>query len=416
MREAGTTRAVDAADRTGPGPRELTALLAMSMSLTALGIDIMLPAFTDIRTDLGLPEGSTAVTGLVTAYFLGLAIGQLGYGPVADRFGRRRSLYIGYGIYGIGALLAALAPNLTLLLVSRFIWGLGAAGPRVAALAMVRDRFQGDRMARTMSSIMAVFILVPIVAPTVGAGVVSVVSWRWLFALCALSAGALSLWALRLPETLRPEHRIDRLRFGPVARATRVVFSNRSTVAYMLAMTALFGAFTSYIGSSEVIIGETFGRGDAFPVIFGGIAAVMGLAMVTNGRIVERFGIRRLGHVALLAYLGLAGLYLATALATGGRPPLAVFIVGTAAMLACHAFLIPNLNTVAMDPMGAVAGTASSVIGAVQMAGGAVLGSVLDRAYDGTILPLVTGFFVCGVVALALVLWAERFQLSLPGR
>ena len=398
------------------GPRELTGLLAMSMSLTALGIDIMLPAFSDIRTDLGLPEGSSAVTGLVTAYVLGLAIGQLGYGPVADRFGRRRALYIGYAAYGAGALLAAVAPNLGLILVSRFIWGLGAAGPRVAALAMVRDRFEGDRMARTMSSIMAVFILVPIVAPTLGAGVVAVVSWRWLFALCAVIAGGLSLWALRLPETLHAEHRIDRLRFGPIARSARLVFSDRHTVAYMLAMTALFGVFTSYIGSSELIVTETFDREAAFPFIFGGVASVMGLAMLTNGRIVERFGIRRIGHVALLSYLVLAAAYLAIAVVTDGRPPLAVFVVGTAAMLGCHAFLIPNMNTIAMDPMAKVAGTASSVIGAIQVAGGALLGSLIDRAYDGTILPLVSGFFACGAVALALVLWAERFRLSLPGR
>lgn len=400
----------------GLGLRELTALLALSMSLTALGIDIMLPAFTEIRADLGLAEGSTAVTGLVTAYFLGLAVGQLGYGPVADRYGRKRVLYVGYAVYGVGALLAALAPNLGLVLVSRFVWGLGAAGPRVAAMAIVRDNFQGDRMARTMSSIMAVFILVPIIAPLVGAGIVSVVSWRWLFVLCALGAALLAAWAGRLRETLRPEHRIDELRFGPVLRSARAVFANRFTVAYMLAMTSLYGVFTSYIGSSEVILTETFDQGDAFPFVFGGLASVMGLAMLTNGRIVERVGIRPLGHTALVTYLVLAGVFLAVALSQGGRPPLLVFLVGMAVLLASHSFLIPNLNAIAMDPMAGVAGTAASVIGAIQVAGGALLGAVLDQAYDGTILPLCIGFFGCGAAALALVLWAERGRLALLRR
>jgi DHA1 family bicyclomycin/chloramphenicol resistance-like MFS transporter len=182
------------------------------MALTALGIDLMLPAFGAIRSDLDLPANSTAVAGLVTAYLIGLAVGQLAYGPIADRFGRRPTLFAGYVIYALAALITALAPSLPLLLAARFVWGLGAASPRVVTLAMVRDAFEGEQMARTMSMIMAVFILAPVVAPTVGATVVGFASWRWLFGVCAVAATIMAVWATRLLRGLRRD---------PVARAPR---------------------------------------------------------------------------------------------------------------------------------------------------------------------------------------------------
>lgn len=386
----------------------------MSMALAALGIDVMLPAFGAIRADLGLAPDSTAVTGLITAYFLGMAVGQLAYGPLADRFGRRTTLFVGYGIYALGAVAGAVLPSLAGLLVARFVWGLGAAGPRVITLAVVRDRWEGEAMARAMSFIMAVFILVPILAPSVGAAVVTVASWRWLFGGAAVAAAAMTLWAARrLPETLAPEHQLP-LQFRRVLLAAREAATHRETAVYTLAMTLLFGVFTSYLGSSEVIYGEVFDAGHLFPVLFGGLAAVMGVAMLVNANVVERFGTRRFAHAVLLGYLVAALLLVGVAVATGGTPPLWLFMAGMALMLASHALLIPNFNTIAMHPMGAIAGTASSVIGAVQLAVGALLGAVLDRMFDGTILPLALGFLVYGLAATALILWAERGRLFRP--
>lgn len=395
------------------GRAEFTAIVGYSMALTALGIDVMLPAFGAIRSDLGLPADSTAVAGLVTAYFVGLAVGQLAYGPIADRFGRRATLFVGYGVYALAALVTALAPSLALLLAARFVWGLGAASPRVLTLAMVRDTFEGEQMARTMSLIMAVFILTPIVAPTIGAAIVGFASWRWVFGVCAVTAAVVAVWATRLPETLDPRHRIP-LRFDRIVRATRTVVSNRQAVAYGLAMTALYGVFISYLGSAELIFGDTFDSGGIFPYLFGGVAAVMGLAMIANARIVERVGTRRLSHITLLAYVAMAGGLVTLALMTDGRPPLWAFVVGIALMLGAHALLIPNFNTIAMAPMASVAGTASSVIGAVQIAVGALLGAQLDRAFDGTIIPISIGFLGYGLIALALVVWAERGRLFRP--
>lgn len=398
---------------TALGHVEFTTLLAMAMALTALGIDLMLPLFPAIRTDLGLPAGSTAVGGLVTTYFLGLAVGQLLYGPLADRFGRKPALYLGFGIYGVGALAAALSPTLSWLLVARFAWGFGAAGPRVVTLAIVRDTFDGERMSRAMSSIMAVFILVPVVAPTLGAVIGGLIGWRWLFGFCVSAGVAVMLWARRLPETLPAEHRLE-LRFGRIARAARFVTGNRTTVGYALALTVLYGSFISWLGSAELVFGEVFDRPELFPVLFGGLAGLMGIAVFTNGRIVERIGLRRLGHGVMVAYLLAAGVLVTLTLSTAGRPPMWAFLLAMAPVLCSHALLIPNFNTIAMEPMKPVAGTASAFIGAVQIAGGALLGALLDRTFDSTVLPLSLGFLGLAVVAAGLVVWAERGRLFRP--
>ncbi|MEX1165021.1 MAG: multidrug effflux MFS transporter [Nitriliruptor sp.] len=397
-------------DRRAPGRIELTSFLALSMALAALGIDLLLPVYDSIRADLGLAVGATAVTGLITTYFLGLAAGQLFYGPIADRYGRKRALHIGYAIYGVAALATAIGPNLGVLLVARFVWGLGAAGPRVVTLAIVRDTYEGERMAKAMSFIMAVFILVPVIAPSLAAGVATFVSWRWLAVGSAVAAVAAALWARRIPETLAPEHQLP-LTFSRIGAAARVVVSNRQTVGYTLALTAMYGVFASYLASSELIYDQVFDQSDRFPLIFGGLAAVMGVAMFTNGKVVERIGTRRLAHGVLIGYLVAASGLVVMAVLTGGRPPLWVFLIGIAAMLVSHALLIPNFNTIAMTPMGAIAGTAASVIGATQIAVGALLGALLDRTFDGTIIPLSFGFLGYGVLAFCLVLYAERGRL-----
>lgn len=392
------------------GRIELLIMLAMAMALGALGIDLMLPAFGAMRADLGLEPGSTAIAGTVTAYFLGLAAGTVVYGPLADRFGRRPTLLASYGVYAVGALASALAPSLTVLLVTRVVWGVGAAGARVVVMAVVRDAYEGEEMSRAMSHLMAVFILVPVVAPTLGAAIVSVASWRWVFGVCFVLVFAMAGWTLRLPETLRPEYRIPAT-MERMTRAARAVVSNRITVAYTLAMSSLYAVFISYLGTAENIFSDTYDQGANFPYIFGLLAAVMGMAMLLNARIVRTVGTRRLSDRVLGGYLVAALALVALALSTGGRPPLSAFLVGLAAMFASHALLIPNLNSIALQPMAEVAGTASSLMGASQLGIGAVLAALLDRAYDGTVTPLSIGFLGYGLVAAALVAWGRRGPL-----
>jgi DHA1 family bicyclomycin/chloramphenicol resistance-like MFS transporter len=286
---------------------------------------------------------------------------------------------------------------------------------RVVAIAMVRDRFEGEQMARTMSFILAIFILVPVVAPSIGAAIVAVLPVEWVFVVPAVAAAAMALWARRLPETLRPEHRLE-LRFARIRLAARFVVTDRQTVGYTLALTALFAVFTSYLASSEIIITEVFGLGERFPLVFGGLAAVMGLGMLASGVLVDRVGTRRLGRATLVGYVVSAGFVGGLAVVTGGVPPFWVFAVGLAVLLGFHAVLIPNFNTLAMEAMAAVAGTASALIGAFSTAVGSLLGAVLDRTFDGTVLPLSIAFLGFGVLAAFAVGGAPRGNANRPAQ
>lgn len=390
--------------------RHFMGLLSMIMAMGALSIDVMLPAFSDMRTAFGLSQDSTEVARVVTVFLLGMALAQFFYGPLADRYGRKPVLYGGIAVYGLGALGATLAPTLPLVLASRFIWGIGAAGPRVVTVSIVRDRYSGEEMSRAMSYIMAIFIMVPIVAPTLGAALIAVGPWRSVFAFGIVIAVLVAIWARVLPETLHPEYRreIDR---RAITAAVKETLTNRQTIGYTLAMTMTFGVFTSYLASSERVFGEIYDHSAQFPIIFGGIAAAMGIAMLVNAGLVRRVGTRRMVHGALLGYLG-GGVALLVVTSIGaGVPAFGPFGLLLAATLACHALLIPNFNTIAMLPMDRIAGTASAVIGTVSLAGGALLGALLDRLYATTVTPLAAGFVGYGIAALAFVLWAERGRL-----
>jgi len=391
---------------------ELIVFLAMAMALSALGIDLLLPAFPQIRAEFGLAPGSTEVSRFITAYFVGLAGGQLLIGPLADRFGRRPMLRAGMTLYVIGAALAVVAPSFGLLLLARFAWGVGAAGGRVLAVAIIRDRFVGAAMARTMSLIMAVFIIVPVIAPALGAVMLRFLAWDQLVVLNMLAAVLMLAWSVRLEETLTPQRRRS-LRPRELGVAVVHVMRHPRSGPLVIAQAVLFGGFASYLSTSEVVYSEVFDRATMFPLLFGGMALTMGVATLVNSRVVERIGLQRMLRIDLGGYLIGATLLVAIALATGGRPPLAVYLVVLAVLLCNHAMIIPNMNARAMEPMGHIAGLASAVNGAVLVGGGALLGAVFDRAFDGTILPLAVAFLATGVVvALLLRLSESRDQES----
>lgn len=394
------------ASRKQAGRREFIGLIAACIAMTALGIDTVLPAFDEIRASFGLAPGSTGVSWVITAYFLGLAFGQLFYGPLSDRRGRKPVLYAGLGLYTFGAIGSALAPSLTMLVIFRIVWGLGAAAPRSLAIAMVRDRFAGDQMARTMSLAMAIFIMVPVIAPSLGALVIEVADWRAVFWLTVGLVGVLVVWSRRLPETLPPERR----RPGGAAellRAAKVVVRTRATVSYGLAATCLFGSMAGYLGSSALIMDEVFHRKAQFPLIFGALACSMGLATLLNARLVVGMGLRRLLRRVSLILVGVAAGFASIAVATDGRPPFWLFCVVMALLLPLHTTLMPNCNTAAMTPVGAVAGTAAALLGTVTTAGGALLGSVVDARYDMSVKPLALAMLTFAVVAAVLVRLAE---------
>ncbi len=390
-----------------------TALLSMIMALGALAIDLMLPAFDDMREHFGLPSDSTQVAQVVTMFLLGLAMAQFFYGPLADRFGRKPVLYAGLAIYALGALGALLAPSLELVLVSRFIWGVGAAGPRVVSISIVRDFYSGDEMSRAMSYIMAVFILVPVLAPSIGAALIAVFPWQSVFVFAVVMVAVIAIWARVLPETLAVGDRLPIDRSSIVA-STKAVVTNRMTIGYTMAMTMTFAVFSSYLASSERIFGEFYERPEQFPVIFGGVAAVMGVSILANATLVERIGAKRITHLATVGYVIAALVFNVFSVRAGGQLPFWSFVIGLVAMAGFHALLIPNFNTIAMLPMGHIAGTASAVIGTISLALGAVLGAVIDRQYQDSAAPLVASFALFGMLALAWIVWAERGHLFAP--
>lgn len=389
--------------RRQPSRLELRAFTGLAMASAAISIDLILPAFKRIRDDLGLPADSAATAGLVTAIFLGMALGPIPFGLLADRFGRRWVMLGSCALFVGGALAAAAAPTLHLMLWARFFWGLGAAGLRVVAVATIRDRFVGADMAREMAFAMTVFILVPVVAPAAGAGLVEVMPWRGTFVVCAAFASLIALWSLRLPETLADENR-QPLQLRQVWVATAAIARSRAALLYTLASVAIFGAFSSYLASFERIIDEVFHHRSWFPFVFGGTAVLMGAASMTVGRSVERIGLGRLIRGALLGYAAAAVAMYSVSLAASGRPAFWPFLVLLAAVLVGHNVLFPNLNAAAMVPVGHVAGTAAAVYATVTTAAGAVVGAQLDHAFDGTVNPFSVAFAVAGVIALAMVL------------
>lgn len=392
----GATMAAPA--RSPLSPREFVGLMATCMAMAALSIDLMLPAFPDIRRDFGLAADSTETSWIVTAFFLGLAGGQLFYGPLSDRFGRKPLLYVGLTIMAVSSAATALSPSLGVLIVCRVLWGIGSAGPRSLALAMVRDTFTGDRMARTMSHVMATFVLVPVLAPSLGSGILAVAPWRALFWIPSAAAVGVGLWLRRLPETLPPERRRAT---SPAAllQAGREVVRTPQTIGFVIALTGLFGMMTAYVASSEIIIDDVFGRQDQFPIIFGVLALFLAAGSFFNARFVMRIGLQRVLRIGA-CYLVFAGAFMALiAQLTDGTPPFGVFGLTIALLLPAVSMLMPNCNTAAMLPLPHVAGTAAAVLGTVSTAGGSLLGSVLDGRFDGTIGPFANGVLIYAVVA-----------------
>ena len=386
--------------RITPGSRGFIVVLASCMAVTALAIDASLPAFPEIRASFGLAEGATSVTGIITFFFIGSSLGLLPAGILADRFGRRPVMWGGLALYIVGAMLSIFAPSLWVMFIARFIWGLGSAGPRVAAMAMVRDSYDGEQMAKQMSLIMAVFILVPAFAPSLATAVLLIGPWQAVFWMCALVAVVVGASVTLLPETLAVDSQ-RALKGRDVGRGLRAIVTTPGTIGYLIALTALFGVFLSYLASSEIILDQVFGLGDWFPVVFGALAVVMGSAMYVNGRFVERLGLERIIRLSFIANLTAGGVLLAVAVATSGEPPFLLFAVLLGCVLFFQQMLIPNLNAAAMRPLGHVAGTAAALIGMIPGVLGSVIGGAIDRQFDGTVRPLAIGFVISSAVAFA---------------
>ena len=394
--------------RRRPGPKETVALLAGLMALNAFAIDAMIPALPEIGSELGVGAENDRQL-VVVAYFLGFGVGQIFWGPLADRFGRKPILAAGVALYAAFALLCGIAKSFELLIAGRVAMGASAAVTRVLVMAMVRDLFEGEAMARVMSLVFMVFMLVPMLAPNVGQAILLVADWRAIFLVLAGYGAFMWLWSFaKLPETLHPEYRRP-LKATEIWQATKVAATDRLSIGYTMALTAVFAGLTGYIASIQQIIFDVFESGPLIGLIFAAIAAPMAVASWGNSRVVGRIGLRRTGHGGLIAFVVVASLH--ALVAEVMVEPLWLFVVMMELTFVAFAFTTSNFGTLAMTNMAPIAGTASSFQGVTGTIGGAMLGFFIGRAFDGTQLPFLIGLSVCGLVALALVLWTERGRL-----
>jgi DHA1 family bicyclomycin/chloramphenicol resistance-like MFS transporter len=387
---------------------EFIALIAALMALNALAIDVMLPALPAMAEALNVLHENDRQY-VLTSYLIGFGIAQLFFGPISDRFGRRPPMMIGLVIYIAAAALAVIAPNFFTLLVLRFVQGVGAAATRVVGQSAVRDRFSGRAMAEVMSLIFMVFMAIPVVAPSIGQLLLFTGHWEWIFLFMALLATAISIWAyLRLGESLTEENRRP-LHPRVIAQGFGLVFSNRSALMYGISSIFVMGALFGFIGTAQQIYVDIYQLGNWFPIAFAGVASLMALSSFLNSRIVGRFGMRRVTHGALMFFAGMSGLWLILALSDA--LPFPVFMTVFALTMFSFGMVGSNTQALAMEPLGAVAGTASSVFGFMQTVGGAAIGAWIGASYNGTVVPTAAGFAILALVSIGCVLIAEKGKL-----
>jgi MFS transporter, DHA1 family, multidrug resistance protein len=400
-------RAVSATRATDLPPHQLSyvefiALIAAMMALTALSIDSMLPALPRIGAAMGVSDPNDRQI-VIISYVLGFSAGQLLYGRLSDRYGRKPVLMLGLAVFILGSLFASLSSSFPILLCARTIQGLGAASPRVIAIAIVRDLYAGRQMARVMSFAMMVFIIIPVVAPSLGQGLLEVGTWRWIFDALLIGGLIIAAWAgIRLPETRNAADAAEPL---SLRASLKLALETPQTVGYAIGGGFIFGCLMGYVSSAEQVFVDVFRLGANFPIAFGAIASLMALAAGTNAHLVERLGMRRVSHTALTGFAVVA-LMLAGASALG-LATLPVFAVAMGALFFQFGLIAPNFNALAMEPQGHNAGMASSFIGFTTTGAGAILGGIVGHFFDGTVLPLALGFSCLSLSAFATVLCVE---------
>jgi DHA1 family bicyclomycin/chloramphenicol resistance-like MFS transporter len=387
---------------------EFIGLVAALMALNALAIDVMLPALPYMGDALGISNENERQF-VVSSYMIGFGAAQLVFGPVTDRFGRRAPLFFGIVLYVICAFAATFAPTFAILLGLRFVQGLGAAATRVIAMSVIRDRYSGREMASVMSLAFMVFMAVPIIAPGIGQIILLVGSWHLIFVFMAVLASAIGLWAwFRLPETLHAEYRRP-LKLKVIAEGFRAVFSDRMAFFYGLCGMLFFSAMFGFLICSQQIFVGIYGLGPYFPIAFASVAALMAVSNFINSRIVKVFGQRRVGHFATLVYIAAGSSILALALM--GPVNFWIYYVLLVILQFVFAWATSNMNSLSMEPLGAVAGTAAAVFGFMQTVGGAVIGTWIGQQFNGTLVPNSLAYVVMGCLVLVCVLIAERGRL-----
>ena len=392
------------------GRLEFIGLMAMLMALNALAIDIMLPGLQQIGAALGV-ENENHRQYVVSAYLFGFGLAQLAYGPISDRFGRRKPMLFGLAVYVISSLAVVAVPSFAGLLVLRVIQGIGSAAMRVITISIVRDIYGGRAMAEVMSLIMMVFMIVPVIAPGTGQIILLFGDWHLIFVFMAVVALAVAAWMyFRLPETLHEED-VRPFTVASVLGGFRIVLTNRVALCYTVASMFIFGALFGFINSAQQIYVGIYGLGVWFSAAFAAVAVFMAFSSFVNAQLVGRFGMRGLSHASLLGFVAVTGVWLLLQILGPQPMPFALFLAFFALAMFQFGWIGSNFNSLAMEPLGHVAGTASSVLGFMGTIGGGLIGALIGQAFDGTALPMVAGFFAVSLVGLVFVLIGEKGRL-----
>lgn len=393
-------------NRSGPSYPEFVILVSMMMSLMALSIDAMLPALPQIGSDLHVQNANDRQM-VVSTIFLGVALGQFFFGPLSDKTGRKPAIYFGYSLYIFGALSSAFASSFPMMLFGRLLQGTGIAAPRAVLLALVRDLYKGRLMARVMSFVSTVLLLIPMIAPTLGQAILLQAGWRSIFFSFILMALITLIWfVLRMPETLSPEKRTP-FSLQRIIATTFEIIKIRPAFGYTVSIGLISGAFLGYLNSAQQVFQEGYALGERFPLYFALIALSIGVASFLNAHLVLRFGMRFLVRGSLLLILGLAIVTLGIALMTSGQLPLWLVTAYLMSTFFCVGILFGNQNSLAMEPLGHLAGIGAAVVGSLSTLISIPLGTLIGRSYNGTVVPLITGIATLSGLALIVVHWAR---------
>ena len=386
---------------------EFIIILSMMMALTALSIDAMLPALGVISSELQVSNPNDRQL-IVTLIFFGQAVGQLFFGPLSDKTGRKPAIALGYGLFVAGALVSYLSISFPTMLIGRALQGFGISAPRALSLALVRDKFKGRRMARIMSFVATVFILIPMIAPSIGQGIIMLAGWRNIFTFFIVFALLTLAWFfLRVPETLAEENRKP-FSLRHIFDSTLAIIKIRTAIGYTITIGLVQGVFLGYLNSSQQIFQEQYALGDRFPLFFAIISLSLGSASLLNSKLVMNYGMLDLVRWALNALVSMAFVFIGVAFAFNGLPPLWLLMVYLMASFFSIGILFGNINTLAMQPLGHLAGIGAAIIGSLSTLLSTLLGMAIGQSYNGTILPFMVGMIVLSSIAFFVNRWAAK--------
>lgn len=384
---------------------EFTILIALLMSVIAISIDALLPALGIIREELQIDDANKAQL-LISAIFLGMAIGQLICGPLSDATGRKKVLYVGISLFLVGSLICFFAKDLNTMLFGRLLQGLGVSGPYVTAISVVRDQFSGRQMAKIMSIVMLIFMGVPAIAPSLGQAIILLADWQSIFLFYIGYALVITAWIFfRLEETLPKEKRIA-FSTASFAAGFKEVLTHRVTISYTLCMGLFFGSMIGYLNSSQQIFQVQFNTGKLFTVYFGLLALVFGAASLGNSFVVEKMGMHRICYIAVKTMMAASAIFLVLHTITSIN--LWMFLIFAGLIFFCFGFLFGNINAIAMEPMGHIAGIASAIIGSLSSVIALVVGTAIGQTYNNTLIPVTCGFLVLSSLAYITMCIADK--------